>query len=73
MAPVFRLDRQERTALSAARSSPYPSDIAKAVQAPIFHVNGDDPEAVVEVAIAVTEYRREFGEDVVVDLVMWEA
>jgi len=43
------------------------------VQAPIFRVNGDDPEAVVEVAIAVTEYRREFGEDVVVDLVMWEA
>ena len=56
------------TAPSAARSSPYPSDIAKAVQAPIFHVNGDDPEAVVEVAIAATEYRREFGKDVVVDL-----
>ena len=56
------------TAPSAARSSPYPSDIAKAVQAPIFHVNGDDPEAVVEVAIAAAEYRREFGKDVVVDL-----
>ena len=56
------------TAPSAARSSPYPSDIAKAVQAPIFHVNGDDPEAVVEVAIAAAEYRREFGKDVVLDL-----
>ncbi|MBV8738379.1 MAG: 2-oxoglutarate dehydrogenase E1 component [Alphaproteobacteria bacterium] len=56
------------TAPSAARSSPYPSDIAKAVQAPIFHVNGDDPEAVVEVANAAAEYRHEFGKDVVVDL-----
>ena len=56
------------TAPAAARSSPYPSDIAKAVQAPILHVNGDDPEAVVEVAIAAAEYRREFGKDVVVDL-----
>jgi 2-oxoglutarate dehydrogenase E1 component len=56
------------TAPSAARSSPYPSDIAKAVQAPIFHVNGDDPEAVVEVATAAAEFRREFGKDVVVDL-----
>ncbi len=56
------------TAPAAARSSPYPSDIAKAVQAPIFHVNGDDPEAVVEVALAAAEYRREFGKDVVVDL-----
>jgi 2-oxoglutarate dehydrogenase E1 component len=56
------------TAPAAARSSPYPSDIAKAVQAPIFHVNGDDPEAVVEVALAAADYRREFGKDVVVDL-----
>jgi 2-oxoglutarate dehydrogenase E1 component len=56
------------TAPSAARSSPYPSDIAKAVQAPIFHANGDDPEAVVEVANAAAEYRHEFGKDVVVDL-----
>ena len=56
------------TAPSAARSSPYPSDIAKAVQAPIFHVNGDDPEAVVEAALAAAEYRREFGKDAVVDL-----
>jgi 2-oxoglutarate dehydrogenase E1 component len=56
------------TAPSAARSSPYPSDIAKAVQAPIFHVNGDDPEAVVEVANTAAEYRHQFGKDVVVDL-----
>ncbi len=56
------------TAPSAARSSPYPSDVAKAVQAPILHVNGDDPEAVVEVAVAAADYRREFGKDVVVDL-----
>ena len=56
------------TAPAAARSSPYPSDIAKAVQAPIFHVNGDDPEAVVEAAVAAAEYRREFGKDVALDL-----
>jgi 2-oxoglutarate dehydrogenase E1 component len=56
------------TAPSAARSSPYPSDIAKAVQAPIFHVNGDDPEAVVAVARIAVEYRQRFNKDVVVDL-----
>src|SRR6267378_7200706 len=53
---------------SFARSSPYPSDVAKGVQAPIFHVNGDDPEAVVEVARAATEFRQRFKKDVVVDL-----
>src|SRR5215469_7902024 len=56
------------TAPSAARSSPYPSDVAKGVQAPIFHVNGDDPEAVVEVARAAMEFRQQFKKDVVVDL-----
>jgi 2-oxoglutarate dehydrogenase E1 component len=56
------------TAPSAARSSPYPSDVAKGVQAPIFHVNGDDPEAVVAVARAAIEFRQQFKKDVVVDL-----
>ncbi len=53
---------------SDARSSPYPSDVAKGVQLPIFHVNGDDPEAVVHAARLATEYRQEFGRDVVVDM-----
>ena len=56
------------TSPSAARSSPYPSDVAKGVQAPILHVNGDDPEAVVEVARIATEYRQQFKKDVVIDL-----
>src|SRR5271166_3763882 len=56
------------TSPSAARSSPYPSDMAKGVQAPIFHVNGDDPEAVVEAARIATEYRQQFKKDVVIDL-----
>src|SRR5437899_5100661 len=56
------------TSPSAARSSPYPSDVAKGVQAPIFHVNGDDPEAVVEVARAAAEFRHEFKKDVIIDL-----
>jgi 2-oxoglutarate dehydrogenase E1 component len=51
-----------------ARSSPYPSDVAKAVQAPIFHVNGDDPEAVVHAARVATEYRQKFHKDVVIDM-----
>ena len=50
------------------RTSPYPSDVAKMVQAPIFHVNGDDPEAVVHVAWLATEYRQAFKKDVVIDL-----
>jgi len=56
------------TSPAQARSSPYPSDIAKGIQAPIFHVNGDDPEAVVEVARAAVEYRQRFHKDVVIDL-----
>jgi 2-oxoglutarate dehydrogenase E1 component len=56
------------TSPKAARSSPYPSDVAKGVQAPILHVNGDDPEAVVAVARIAVEYRQEFAKDVVVDL-----
>jgi 2-oxoglutarate dehydrogenase E1 component len=56
------------TSPSYARSSPYPSDIAKGIQAPILHVNGDDPEAVVEVARVAVEYRQRFNKDVVIDL-----
>ena len=56
------------TSPSAARSSPYPSDVAKGVQAPILHVNGDDPETVVEVARAAVEYRQRFKKDIVIDL-----
>jgi 2-oxoglutarate dehydrogenase E1 component len=52
-----------------ARSSPYPTDMAKMVQAPIFHVNGDDPEAVVFVSKMATDYRQKFNRDVVID--MW--
>jgi len=51
-----------------SRSSPYPSDVAKMIQAPIFHVNGDDPEAVVHVARIATEFRQEFKQDVVIDM-----
>ena len=51
-----------------SRSSPYPSDVALMVEAPIFHVNGDDPEAVVYAAKVATEYRQQFGKDVVVDM-----
>ncbi|MER8124817.1 thiamine pyrophosphate-dependent enzyme, partial [Acinetobacter baumannii] len=51
-----------------SRSSPYPSDVALMVEAPIFHVNGDDPDAVVFAAKVATEYRQLFGKDVVVDM-----
>jgi len=51
-----------------SRTSPYPSDVALLVQAPIFHANGDDPEAVVYAAKISTEFRQKFGKDVVVDM-----
>ncbi len=51
-----------------SRSSPYPSDVAKTVQAPIFHVNGDNPEAVVHIARIATEFRCKFKRDVVIDM-----
>jgi 2-oxoglutarate dehydrogenase E1 component len=51
-----------------SRSSPYPSDVAKTVQAPIFHVNGDHPEAVVHVARLAAQYRDAFKKDVVIDM-----
>ena len=56
------------TAPHYSRSSPYPSDVALMVQSPIFHVNGDDPEAVVFAAKVATEYRQLFGKDVVIDM-----
>src|SRR6202050_2287984 len=51
-----------------ARSSPYPSDVAKMIEAPIFHVNGDDPEAVVFSAKIATEFRQKFQKPVVIDM-----
>ncbi|MCT8988940.1 2-oxoglutarate dehydrogenase E1 component [Chelativorans sp. SCAU2101] len=51
-----------------SRSSPYPSDVAKMIEAPIFHVNGDDPEAVVYAAKVATEFRMTFHKPVVVDM-----
>ncbi len=56
------------TAPHHSRSSPYPTDIAKMVDCPIFHVNGDDPEAVVHAAKVATEFRQKFERDVVIDI-----
>ncbi|NOD92734.1 2-oxoglutarate dehydrogenase E1 component [Ruegeria sp. HKCCD4884] len=56
------------TAPHFSRSSPYPTDIALMVEAPIFHVNGDDPEAVVHAAKVATEFRQKFHKDVVLDI-----
>ena len=52
-----------------ARNSPYPSDVVKGVQAPVFHVNGDDPEAVTWVCKLAIEFRQKYDKDVVID--MW--
>ena len=54
-----------------ARSSPYPSDVAKMVDAPIIHANGDNPEAVVYAARVATDFRLKFNRDVVVDLICY--
>jgi 2-oxoglutarate dehydrogenase E1 component len=51
-----------------SRSSPYPSDVAKMIEAPIFHVNGDDPEATVFAAKIATEFRMKFQKPVVIDM-----
>ena len=59
------------TAPRFARSSPYPSDVAKTAQSPILHVNGDDPEAVVHCAKIATEFRQKFNRDVVIDIVCY--
>ncbi|MGV7031768.1 2-oxoglutarate dehydrogenase E1 component [Methylobacterium symbioticum] len=54
-----------------SRSSPYPSDVAKMVEAPIFHCNGDDPEAVTFAAKVAVEYRQKFGKPVVIDMLCY--
>ena len=59
------------TSPHAARSSTYSTDIAKMIQAPVFHVNGDDPEACVRVARLAFEYRQAFNKDVVIDMVCY--
>lgn len=55
----------------SSRSSPYCTDVAKSIDAPIFHVNGDDPEAVVRVCDLAAEWRQTWGTDVIVDLVCY--
>ena len=59
------------TGASSSRSTLYPTDVAKGLQIPIFHVNGDDPEAVARVARLAFEYREEFHKDVVIDMVCY--
>ncbi len=59
------------TAPQSARSSFYPTDVAKMIQAPIFHVNGDDPEACARVARLAFDYRETFQRDVVIDIVCY--
>src|SRR3546814_4083246 len=68
---LFRSNNQVgfTTSPQFARSSPYPSDVAKGVQAPIFHVNGDDPEAVTFACKMAIEFRQKFHRDIVID--MW--
>jgi multifunctional 2-oxoglutarate metabolism enzyme len=59
------------TAPESSRSSVYSTDVARAIQAPIFHVNGDDPEAVVRVGHLAFAYRQAFGKDVVIDMICY--
>jgi 2-oxoglutarate dehydrogenase E1 component len=59
------------TSPSASRSSVYSTDVARMIQAPIFHVNGDDPEAVVRVAELAYDFRQEFNKDVVIDMICY--
>src|SRR5690606_17172509 len=53
------------------RFTPYPTEIAKSIQAPIFHANGDDPESVWKAARLAIEYRQEFGSDAVIDIICY--
>ncbi|HET7661169.1 MAG TPA: multifunctional oxoglutarate decarboxylase/oxoglutarate dehydrogenase thiamine pyrophosphate-binding subunit/dihydrolipoyllysine-residue succinyltransferase subunit, partial [Oryzihumus sp.] len=59
------------TSPSSSRSSFYSTDVARMIQAPIFHVNGDDPEACVRVAELAFEFRQQFNKDVVIDMVCY--
>ena len=59
------------TSPAAARSTLYATDVARMISAPIFHVNGDDPEACVRVAKIAMDYRRDFKKDVVIDLICY--
>ncbi len=59
------------TGPTAGRSTRYPTDLAKGMQIPIFHVNGDDPEAVVRAALLAFDYREQYHKDVIIDLVCY--
>jgi 2-oxoglutarate dehydrogenase E1 component len=54
-----------------SRSTPYSTDVARGVQAPIFHVNGDDPDACIRVVQMAFDFRQEFGKDVVIDMICY--